>query len=136
LEQTARKIAGDRIKINAEIRGNPTALNLRLADALLHIGREAIANAVTHSDPTMLTIKLRYTGNIVELAVGDNGCGFECTPETMGFGILGMQKRARDVGAKLEIRSAPETGTRLRVVARLQHGSLLQRVFSNVKNRF
>jgi len=136
LEQTARKIAGDRIKINAEIRGNPTALNLRLADALLHIGREAIANAVTHSDPTMLTIKLRYAGNIVELAVGDNGCGFECTPETMGFGILGMQKRARDVGAKLEIRSAPGTGTRLRVLARLQHGSLLQRVFSNVKNRF
>ncbi len=103
-------------------------MNLRLADALLHIGQEAIANAVGHGDPTILKITLSYESDSVELGIEDNGSGFLYTPRSAGFGILGMQKRARDVASTLDIISVPGEGTQVRVRARLQKMSLRNRI--------
>jgi signal transduction histidine kinase len=136
LAETAHKTAGDKIKTTAELRGNPTPLNLRLADALLHIGQEAIANALGHGDPTTLKIRLSYQDGSVELTVEDNGSGFKYTPESPGFGILGMQKRARNVGSMLDIVSTPGAGTRVRVKANLQQVRLRNRMLTLVKSRF
>ena len=135
LAQTAGKIAGDQIPTTTEIYGTATPLNLRLADALLNIGREAIANAVSHANPTKLKITLNYTENSVELEVDDNGQGFSYTPEAAGYGILGMQKRARDVAAILVIISSPELGTRVQVKANLRHDKFAMRILANLKKR-
>jgi signal transduction histidine kinase len=135
LQKTARKIAGNQIRIVTLLTGSATTLALRLADALLHIGQEAIANAVSHSDPTELTITLAYEGNNVSLTVEDNGQGFEYRPESAGFGILGMQKRARDVAANLQIESTPGHGTMVRVTARLQDETPQKRSLRSVKKR-
>lgn len=135
LSETARKIAGTQIRIEVEQHGNPRQLNLRLTDALLHIGREAIVNAVSYADPTLLRLALSYEGNEVELVVEDNGCGFEYEPESAGFGILGMQKHARDVGAVLEIRSSPQSGTYIVIRAMLQRERLRTGVLSEAKSK-
>jgi signal transduction histidine kinase len=136
LAETARRIAGNQIRTITRLQGNSIPLNLRLADALLHIGQEAIANAVGHSDPTVLTLTLNYEGKDVELVVEDNGQGFEYTPEKAGFGILGMQKRARDVAGALRILSAPGRGTQVRVTASLQQDKRRKRLFATLKERF
>jgi signal transduction histidine kinase len=135
LAETADKTAGDKIKTIAELRGNPTPLNLRLADALLHIGQEAIANALGHGNPTVLKITLIYQDGSVELVVEDDGSGFDYSPESAGFGILGMQKRARNVGSVLNIASASTRGTTVRVKASLQQVGLRQRAFTLLRNR-
>jgi signal transduction histidine kinase len=135
LAETAQKTAGDKIKTTAELHGNPTPLNLRLADALLHIGQEAIANALGHGDPTSLKIRLSYQDGCVELTVEDDGSGFEYSPESRGFGILGMQKRARDIGSRLELLSTPGTGTQVRVQANLHELTLRNRVLTVIKSR-
>lgn len=116
--------------------GSSTPLNLRTADALLHIGEEAIANAVIHSDPTLLTIILSYKDSTVELAIEDNGKGFDYSPKTTGFGILGMQKRARDVAGTLEILSTRESGTKVCVKATLQQKNLRKRILAKIKTGF
>jgi signal transduction histidine kinase len=134
LEELARRVATCQIKIIVESSGAPSQLKLRLADALVHIGREAIVNALAHSDPTVLTIRLKHALNSVDLEVEDNGCGFEYSAETAGFGIVGMQKRARDVGASLHIFSTPGRGTLVRITAKLQHENLLKRVLSRSGN--
>jgi signal transduction histidine kinase len=136
LAETAHKIAGSGINTITEVHGTPVPLNLRTADALLHIGEEAIANAVSHSDPTELTLTLRYENGSVELVVEDNGKGFDYRPKTAGFGILGMQKRARDVAGSLEIVSAPESGTQVRVKARLQQKKLREWIFTKTNTGF
>lgn len=136
LEETANKTARDKMKTTAELRGNPTPLNLRVEDALLHIGQEAIANALGHGDPTMLKITLNYQDDSVELTVEDNGSGFTYSPKTAGFGILGMQKRARNVGSTLEIVSAPRAGTQVRVKANLDENMPRNAILTGVKNRF
>jgi signal transduction histidine kinase len=136
LAETAHKIARSGINTITEVQGTPVPLNLRTADALLHIGEEAIANAVSHSDPTELTLTLSYENGSVELVVEDNGKGFDYRPKTAGFGILGMQKRARDVAGSLEIVSAPESGTQVRVKARLQQKKLREWILTKTNTGF
>jgi nitrate/nitrite-specific signal transduction histidine kinase len=64
----------------------------------------------------------------VELVVEDNGCGFEPKPETAGFGILGMQKRAREMAGTLQILSTRGHGTQVRMKVGLQQKKLLNRI--------
>ena len=128
LADVARKAARNKIETIAELRGDLIPLNLRLADALLHIGREAIANALNHGNPTFLKILLRFDNDSVELIVEDDGCGFNCFQEAEGFGILGMQKRSRDIGGVMHISSTPGLGTQVRVKATLQDSRLLNRL--------
>lgn len=135
LARIARKTAPRDIKITTALHGEATPLNLRIADALLHIGREAIVNALSHGNPTFLRIALSYGDSTVELAVEDDGSGFECSNVHEGFGISGMQKRARGVGSILQIRSAPGQGTEVRVQATLQSTGLRDRLRSVLKHR-
>ena len=127
LADTARKVANDRIRLVVKSTGNTAALNLRLADALVHIGREAIVNAVGHSDPTELKITLSFEWDSVQLLIEDNGRGFIYSPDAAGFGIQGMQKRARDVGGTLQIVSAPGRGTCVRITAELDREKMPHR---------
>ena len=119
LSDAAHRIAAHGIIITTKIKGTPVPLNLRIVDALQHIGKEAIANAVTHSGLTQLELSVHYHLYMVELRIKDNGKGFECNPLAGGFGILGMQKRARDVGGSLHIVSRPNEGTEVRAVVNL-----------------
>jgi signal transduction histidine kinase len=135
LARTARRIGGEQIKIVTRLNGNSSPLTLRVADALLHIGQEAIANAVSHADPTVLTISLSFEGSDVELAVEDNGQGFDYTPAVAGFGVLGMQKRAQAVAGRLQIDSVAGAGTILRVRAGLEEENLRTRVLTLIKKK-
>jgi signal transduction histidine kinase len=135
LAEIARRTAPDSISIAAELDGEPVPLNLRVADALLHIGREAIINALAHADPTILKITLSYGEGNVELVVADNGSGFEYPKNKEGFGILGMQKRARGLDTTLQIRSAPRQGTEVRVKISLQTVRLRDRLVTLLKRR-
>lgn len=117
LAATARRIAGCPIDIRTAIEGNVYPLHLRQANALLMIGQEAISNALGHGQATALALTLRLKNDRIELAIEDNGAGFDPTPEVIGFGLQGMQKRARDIGGKLEIASTPDKGTTIRIHA-------------------
>jgi len=136
LEETARKIGDNQIVTKAQSVGTPGKLNLRCADALLHIGREAIANAMTHGSPTELKIIFAYEGGGFELSIEDDGCGFEFRPESAGFGILGMQKRARDIGAILQINSSPGHGTQVRIKKTIGKTRLRRRLSSKITKIF
>jgi signal transduction histidine kinase len=136
LAETAHKLAGDDIQVVTRLNGNLSPLSLRLTDALLHIGREAIANAARHANPTILTIVLSYDPNGVELSVEDNGRGFSYTQETAGFGILGMQKRAGVVSGTLQIISSPEAGTKIVIRARDDQHKFRDRLRQGLKEIF
>jgi signal transduction histidine kinase len=128
LADVARRAARNKIETIAELHGDPIPLNIRVADAFLHIGREAIANALNHGNPTVLTIQLKFEDESVELVVEDNGSGFAYSKDAEGFGILGMQKRAHGIGSTVDISSTPGRGTRVSVNAHLQDSRLLNRL--------
>lgn len=140
LAEAASRIASSHIVVDRRITGAPLKLSLRLADALQHIGREAIANAVTHSALSQLSITVHYEPRRVELIVRDNGKGFLCGPEPRGFGLAGMQKRARDVRATLVITSDLGTGTEVRVCSEvrpsLRYGTLWKKLCALLQARW
>lgn len=127
LAEAARRIAGGAIKVNTEIVEQSASLPLRISNSLLHIGREAVVNAAAHGAPSEIAITLRLSDGVVELQVKDDGRGFTYIPEQAGFGILGMQKRTRDISGTLVIKSAPGVGTEVRVTARIPEATTWSR---------
>ena len=91
---------------------------------------------MSHGNPTALGISLAYEGRSISLLVEDNGAGFDYTPDAEGFGILGMQKRARDVAGTLQISSVCGRGTQVRVTAKLQRERFQARFLASLKEMF
>jgi signal transduction histidine kinase len=80
---------------------------------LLRIAQEAMSNAVRHARPTVISINLRCNPPDLVLEVTDNGSGITDSQEASreGFGFSNMRARAENIGAQLEVRSAPGRGT-------------------------
>jgi signal transduction histidine kinase len=128
LTDNVQKLAGEHIRTVSEVTGEPIPLSLRTSTALFQIGQEAISNAIGHASPTVITLSCRYERKSVMLTIANDGDGFEYDPLAVGFGIMGMQKRAHDVGGTLEILSAPGVGTRVCVTAKLHNSTLRRKI--------
>ncbi len=110
-ECARRLVEGGSVRITASCTGDVVRVPLRVADMLYHVGQEALANAIRHGQPSLLEITLAYEKDAVQLRILDDGAGFEPYRQHSGFGLRGMRKRAVDIGATLEIRSHPGSGT-------------------------
>lgn len=66
-----------------------------------------------------MSIRLGCLPRCVELAVGDDGAGFDPAAVAAGprshWGLLVMQERAEAFGARLGVASGPGAGTRISV---------------------
>lgn len=96
--------------------------------ALFRIIQEAVNNVVRHAQATTVSVVLKQEGGRVVAEVEDDGVGFDVgrlrqrRSGEAGLGLLGMQERASLFGGTLEIRSAPEQGTRLRIELPIEEG--------------
>jgi len=120
LESCARQmVEGGSVQVLVRCSGDPRPIRLRTTDTLYRIGQEAIANAVSHADPTTITISLEHHKNLVRLIVSDDGKGFAQSDSLRGFGLQGMRKRAASISATLRIASALDQGTEIQIAAPL-----------------
>lgn len=77
--------------------------------------KEAVNNAVRHSGCSAVAVVLRVDGPVLWLEVTDNGNGFETSSGGSGNGLASMQRRAARLGASLDVISAPQLGTTVRL---------------------
>jgi signal transduction histidine kinase len=95
--------------------------------AFYRIAQEALNNVVKHADASEVSVTLRSSTlpegkerrerEVVELLVRDDGRGFDpdySQPDRLGLGII--RERAESIGAAVEIRSEPGSGTEVEVV--------------------
>ncbi len=103
------EVTGDRRRLSAAIENN-----------LLHIGREALTNAVKHAYASRIRVEINFEKELVRVRVRDDGRGFDTLSSNGagGFGLISMRERAEQIGANLSIESAPGEGTEVTVVAR------------------
>jgi signal transduction histidine kinase len=88
-----------------------------VASQITAIMTEAVRNAVEHADASMIMIQGESRGDRGQLEIADNGHGISRnTPFGDHYGIVGMQERADDIGAKLSIDSARGRGTTIEIV--------------------
>jgi signal transduction histidine kinase len=77
--------------------------------------KEAINNLVKYAHATEAAIEVQFDQRHLQLCVRDNGCGFDSSEPSTGNGLSGMQRRASQMNALLDIRSAPGEGTRIQL---------------------
>ena len=103
--------AGTGMDASLEVRGRSWELPADWEDNLLHIGQEALANALKHANPKRLRVILHFEERSVSLTISDDGNGFEASRSAAGFGLAGMRERVGRLGGRLVLRSAPGDGT-------------------------
>jgi len=86
-------------------------LSADAAAMVFRIAQESLNNVRRHAAARGASLHLRRAGAGCELHVRDNGKGFSASMRTAGFGILGMEERARALGGTLAIDSRPGRGT-------------------------
>ena len=83
---------------------------------LFRIASEALTNVRKHSGAREASLRLDTPRGRLRLTVADAGVGFRMRgARRRGFGLLGIEDRARVVGGRATIRSAPGRGTTVTV---------------------
>jgi two-component system sensor histidine kinase UhpB len=84
---------------------------------LYRVAQEALTNAARHAEASQVEVSLRHAGEVVVLAVIDDGRGTGVARE--GAGIRGMRERALLIGATLDVSAQQPTGTAVRLTVPL-----------------
>ena len=86
---------------------------------LYRIFQEALKNAGQHARARLVTVQLTKPGNFIQLAIKDDGIGFDPDhrpagrKEKRGLGLLGMRERAMYVGGDIKVKSLRRGGTEI-----------------------
>ncbi len=104
---------GVRVRVDvADVGQVPTDVEAEL----FRIASEALTNVRKHAGVSEVTLRLEKTRGGLRLTVADTGSGFRVRgARRRGFGLLGIEDRARVVGGRATIRSAPGRGTTVAV---------------------
>jgi signal transduction histidine kinase len=108
------------VRCEISVTGSPRALRPDVQEQINLIGREALINALMHSEGTCIEAEIEYSPRRLRVIVRDNGRGID--PQVARarrdshWGLLGMRERAEGIGAKLEIWSRPGAGTEVEIL--------------------
>jgi signal transduction histidine kinase len=108
-------------------RGYGGQLNSEAEGVIFAIIEEAVGNAKKHSQATKISIDLTARHGTLFVEIRDNGVGFdvETTKATYdqrtSLGLVNMDERARAVGGRCTLDSAPGRGTSVRVQIPFEH---------------
>ena len=91
---------------------------------LFRIAQEAVSNVIRHASATKLQVRLVQEGKRFWMSIADDGQGFDPAHARDGsYGMHSIRERAEEIGGTLEVRSAKEAGTELRVaLTMMKHG--------------
>ena len=100
--------------------GDTRVLPSAVQTMLLRICQEALHNVSKHAQATEVTVSLAFSDGYSLMSVRDNGVGFDVTllkaPDLQGgFGLVGMDQRARMVNGAVRIISQEGEGTVIEV---------------------
>jgi signal transduction histidine kinase len=96
-------------------------LSPAISIALFRIIQETLANIYKHAEATRATLSLDFGPSGARLVIEDDGRGFDVDARPapaiqQGRGLANIEERVRELGATLDLESAPGAGTRLEAV--------------------
>lgn len=111
--------SGSGARFRVFVTGQPKALKPGIQEQIYLIGREALINALRHSDATSIEVEVEYRPRRLRVLVRDNGRGIDSKTVRSGrdghWGLTGMRERAAHIGAQLQIWSRPGAGTEVEI---------------------
>ncbi|MEB2344389.1 MAG: type IV pili methyl-accepting chemotaxis transducer N-terminal domain-containing protein [Deltaproteobacteria bacterium] len=95
----------------------PLVLPPEASEQVLRVVGEALVNAQRHARAEQITVRLEQRAGEASVTVEDDGRGFDpkapCPDGASHFGLSIMRARAARLGGRLEVVSAPGSGTRV-----------------------
>ena len=118
-EEALREVAenaapGGSPRVSVRVRGKALVFSRHAQEELLRIVREAIANAVRHGRPRLVTVDLLYERHSVTLRITDDGCGFipaDVPDNGEHCGLQNMRDRSAALNGRFRVVSSPGAGT-------------------------
>ncbi|WP_421943405.1 tetratricopeptide repeat-containing sensor histidine kinase [Pedobacter sp.] len=83
------------------------------------ICKEAINNTVKYSECTLLKIDVNVVQKNINILIYDNGKGFLNDKSSKGNGLINMESRAKEIGAKISIVSLKCEGTKIQLTCKI-----------------
>ena len=132
---------GERGKLHGtfSLEGDYYALPKHVEIAVFRIVQEALNNVVQHARTDKVRVRMHYTPQALTLLIADEGVGFapdqidepedEAESDSLDmeaqrrrrgrhFGMIGMEERAKLIGAEIQILSEPGKGTKVHLRVR------------------
>ncbi len=103
------------LKFTADEQVKQIRLGMEARRDLFLVFKEAVNNVAKYSKCRHTVISLKVQQHNLLLEIADDGTGFEAARANTGNGLGNMRKRAEAMGGKIEITSAPGTGTTVRL---------------------
>jgi signal transduction histidine kinase len=91
----------------------------QLKTIVYRIVQESLTNISKHSEASFVNIFCQAKNQELEIAIEDNGKGFDITQNASGFGLQGMQERVMAVSGNLEIKTSQGNGCK--IIARFRN---------------
>jgi signal transduction histidine kinase len=117
--------AGTALHTTFELRGKLRDLPLVWQENLLHIGQEALTNALKYAHPRNFETRLISNAKELRLELRDDGDGFKLKDRHDGVGLTGMRERVEQMGGTLIVTSSRRKGTKIVVELPHNHESML-----------
>ncbi|HSK88599.1 MAG TPA: ATP-binding protein [Anaerolineales bacterium] len=122
LDMLAREVSQNHnTKVGFQKTGQERRLSREVELSLYRIAQEALSNVAKHSQATEAQLRITFEPHEIQLDVTDNGVGFDPPKSPTDFapnghfGLLGIHERVDLIGARLELESGKDKGTRLTV---------------------
>ena len=116
---------GTALHTTFELRGKLRDLPLVWEENLMHIGQEALTNALKYAHPDKFETRLSCNTKGLRLELRDDGDGFKVKDRHDGVGLTGMRERVEQMGGTLIVTSSRTKGTKVVVELPYNHESML-----------
>jgi signal transduction histidine kinase len=117
LDATMKQLTeGTAVSGRVTVTGRPRRISPMRENDLLHIGQEALSNAVKHAQAKKIELHIDFGEEEIRLSVKDDGRGF--SPGTSpsrhdSFGLIGMRERVQELRGDLLVQSSVGAGTEI-----------------------
>ncbi len=110
------------VRLHWQVEDLPPMSNLtpRAILAVQRIIAEALANALRHAKALNVTVRARADRDCLRVEIVDDGVGFARPAAPGGRGLENLRYRAAELGATLDVRSEPDSGTNVALRIPLQ----------------
>jgi len=112
-----------RCRLEMPIASPSLVLPAEVRHDLFLVVKEALNNVLKHSGASEVRVAVSARGETVQIAIDDNGRGFDAgtaRPGRKGNGLDNMRRRMESAGGRVDVASTPGHGTRLSVNLRVR----------------
>lgn len=109
---------GEQARLSVTVEVDPEAerdLDPEQREATFYVAADALTNVARHARATRAQVRLSRDSGGAVLEVRDDGVGFDPDAHRPGLGLRNMRERAFVAGGRLQVRSLPGEGTRVRL---------------------